>query len=242
MQESPEYTKYYDEYAQAPILYSASKGEFYTYEDKQSLQAKIEFVKEKNLGGMIIWELSADSDTHESLLDVIATGFYPDGISVTPKEESDSLQTETPNIGIPDSSSEQSETLEEEQTEIEQTEDEMPTQSISTWSADKIYLANAVVLYNEQEYKAKWWTQGEAPGANQWGPWSFVKKSTTTTQTVTEIEQNSTWSSSTIYVNGDVVLYKGVKYRAKWWNQNSIPGTQEWGPWGEVADNRALTN
>ena len=47
------------------------------------LQAKIDFVKEKALGGMIIWELSSDAaPTHqENLLNVIYTGFYPDGIN-----------------------------------------------------------------------------------------------------------------------------------------------------------------
>lgn len=44
----------------------------------------------------------------------------------------------------------------------------------SAWDAKAVYLANDVVTYQGQDYKAKWWTTGEAPGASQWGPWQLV--------------------------------------------------------------------
>jgi len=41
-----------------------------------------------------------------------------------------------------------------------------------------------------------------------------------------------TWNSSDVYVGGDEVVYNGIHYRAKWWNQGTNPETQgEWGPW-----------
>ena len=34
----------------------------------------------------------------------------------------------------------------------------------------------------------------------------------------------TTWDASKQYVGGSEVLYNGVKYRAKWWTQNEVPG------------------
>ncbi|EUJ47766.1 glycosyl hydrolase family 18 protein [Paenilisteria rocourtiae] len=42
------------------------------------------------------------------------------------------------------------------------------------WDATKIYNQNDQVTYNGHTYKAKWWTQGNVPGAEQWGPWELV--------------------------------------------------------------------
>ena len=29
-------------------------------------------------------------------------------------------------------------------------------------------------MYEGVQYKAKWWTLGETPGALQWGPWEKI--------------------------------------------------------------------
>ncbi len=39
------------------------------------------------------------------------------------------------------------------------------------WSATVTYVADNVVSYNGHQWRAKWWTQNEVPGAAQWGPW-----------------------------------------------------------------------
>lgn len=39
------------------------------------------------------------------------------------------------------------------------------------------------------------------------------------------------WSAAAVYVAGDMITYQGKVYRAKWWTQNNIPGTEQWGPW-----------
>ncbi|WP_432799674.1 glycosyl hydrolase family 18 protein [Poriferisphaera sp. WC338] len=57
-----EYQFYYDESAQATYVYAKNiaGGTFITIEDARSMQAKIDYVKEYNLGGMMFWELSND--------------------------------------------------------------------------------------------------------------------------------------------------------------------------------------
>lgn len=55
----------YDEIAEAPYLWHAPTGMMLTYENSRSLQAKIDYINENDLGGTIIWEMSGDNtDTY----------------------------------------------------------------------------------------------------------------------------------------------------------------------------------
>ncbi|ULQ52252.1 glycoside hydrolase family 18 protein [Flavihumibacter fluvii] len=54
------FVAYWDEAAQAPYSYSATKKEFATYDDKRSVAAKTRYVLDKQLGGIMFWELSED--------------------------------------------------------------------------------------------------------------------------------------------------------------------------------------
>lgn len=42
------------------------------------------------------------------------------------------------------------------------------------WSSSGTYKAGETTTYKGQVWKAKWWTQGNIPGAGQWGPWQLV--------------------------------------------------------------------
>ncbi|GLS04577.1 hypothetical protein GCM10007860_17240 [Chitiniphilus shinanonensis] len=48
------------------------------------------------------------------------------------------------------------------------------------WSSTAVYTAGQEVTYQGSSYKAKWWTQGNVPGAEQWGPWQLVGTATPT--------------------------------------------------------------
>lgn len=48
--------------------------------------------------------------------------------------------------------------------------------------------------------------------------------------TVVTKEENSssdTWAKESVYVAGDIVTYKGITYRAKWWNKGAVPGVSD---------------
>ncbi len=59
------YTRYWDEQAKAPYLWNAEKKEFISYEDEESIAAKIKYLKKRGLAGVMFWEYSAD---HEKTL------------------------------------------------------------------------------------------------------------------------------------------------------------------------------
>lgn len=66
------YVRHWDAKAQAPYLWNAQTRTFVSYEDPQSLRAKVAFVKAKGLGGVMYWEHSLDSN--EALLGVLDEG------------------------------------------------------------------------------------------------------------------------------------------------------------------------
>ena len=53
--------KHYDNISKAPYLINKIQNYFYTYEDEASLLEKCNYIKSKNLAGIIIWELSGDN-------------------------------------------------------------------------------------------------------------------------------------------------------------------------------------
>jgi len=233
MENDPAYTKYYDSEAQAPYLYSASKGEFFTYEDQQSLGAKVDYVNQNQLGGIIIWELSGDVATSDSrnLLTVISDSFYPHGIGINGEN---SGSEENDNNGSSEENSEAG--------------------ALEAWQSTKVYNVPDEVSHNGTQYRAKWWTQGDEPGTQEYGPWEVlgedeVNVDTNTTEENTTPEPtdtnqttlNDTWSPETVYTGGEIVVYMNTKYEAQWWTQGDIPGTEQWGPWKEVDDSVPVT-
>ncbi len=44
----------------------------------------------------------------------------------------------------------------------------------NAWDANKVYNTGDIVTYEGHSYKAKWWTQGNVPGAEEWGPWELL--------------------------------------------------------------------
>lgn len=59
-----------DATAGVPYLYNASTGVFVTYDDATSLRAKRALADDLGLGGVMVWEMSADDPSH-TLLDAI---------------------------------------------------------------------------------------------------------------------------------------------------------------------------
>jgi chitinase len=61
------YTRYWDAKAQAPWLYNAKTGVMIAYDDAQSLGLKADYVRANGLGGVMIWQLTADDPKHTLL-------------------------------------------------------------------------------------------------------------------------------------------------------------------------------
>lgn len=67
MPQSAGFTYNWDSTAQAPYAYNEAQGLFATFDDKQSIQAKTNYVLLHKLGGIMYWELGSDT-YHNGLL------------------------------------------------------------------------------------------------------------------------------------------------------------------------------
>ena len=57
------FVRHWDAHAGVPWLYDARTQTWITYDDAESLAAKAAFVRDRGLGGIMIWELSGDDGT-----------------------------------------------------------------------------------------------------------------------------------------------------------------------------------
>jgi len=60
-------TRFWDERALVPYLYDAANGTMITYDDPESLTLKAAYVRDGGFGGVMFWELSADTADHRLL-------------------------------------------------------------------------------------------------------------------------------------------------------------------------------
>ncbi|WP_249435837.1 glycosyl hydrolase family 18 protein [Paenibacillus sp. Marseille-Q4541] len=65
------YTRYWNDTAKVPFLYNASNKRFISYDDVESIGYKTSYIKNKNLGGAMFWELSGDRN--KTLLNKLKT-------------------------------------------------------------------------------------------------------------------------------------------------------------------------
>ncbi len=71
------WVRYFDNTTKVPYLYNATRKEFISYEDKQSMDLKVQYIKSRNLAGGMVWELSQDTrgSIPNSLLTQVDTSF-----------------------------------------------------------------------------------------------------------------------------------------------------------------------
>ena len=68
------YVRHWDAVAQAPWLWNAKTHRFITYDDPQSIAAKMAYIKAEHLGGIMYWEQTADPT--DELLDAMWKGLH----------------------------------------------------------------------------------------------------------------------------------------------------------------------
>jgi chitinase len=56
----PHYVRHWEARAQVPWLYDSTSGTWVSYDDPQSVAAKVRYVRDHHLGGVVIWELGGD--------------------------------------------------------------------------------------------------------------------------------------------------------------------------------------
>ncbi len=62
--DSSGYNYYWDKKARSPWQYSSSKKLFATFDDERSVTEKLKYIKRRNLGGIMFWELADDKENN----------------------------------------------------------------------------------------------------------------------------------------------------------------------------------
>jgi chitinase len=57
---NPRYVRHWEPSARVPWLYDSTTGTWVSYDDPQSVGEKVRYVRERKLGGVVIWELGGD--------------------------------------------------------------------------------------------------------------------------------------------------------------------------------------
>ena len=71
-----DWTRYWHSESQVPWLYSASEQIMISYDDEESIDAKLDYIIDYDLGGVMFWELSADTSSH-TITDLMADRLRP---------------------------------------------------------------------------------------------------------------------------------------------------------------------
>lgn len=110
------------------------------------------------------------------------------------------------------------------------------------WNPTAAYVAGYKVVEDGEIYQAKWYTSGQDPQAQYQysfeSPWELLGPVLPTDHVPHITYPPGTypaWSTSTMYLAGQRVLYKNLPYQAKWSSQGVPPGTdaaqQPSSPW-----------
>ncbi|WP_051311467.1 glycosyl hydrolase family 18 protein, partial [Zooshikella ganghwensis] len=177
---------FYDDTAQAPYLWNASKGELITYDNPRSVKAKAQYVTANSLAGVFSWEIDADNGDilkaiHEGLGNKPGDNPKPpepptppdDGDKpkppTPPGDGDDDIPPPPPPPGDPGDGDIPPPPPPGDDTPGD--DGDKPVPPANSWQADQVYTKGDRVTYQSKTYEAKWWTRGDEPGKDQWGPW-----------------------------------------------------------------------
>lgn len=146
-------TTFWDDQAKSSYFYK--DGEFFTGLNQKSIQERVNYGKQRGLGGAMMYSLLG-LDENVTLLKQINTALG--GTTVPPTTPPTTEPTTPPTTTPP--------------TTPPTTEPPAGCGSVPAYVAGQVYNAGNEVSHNGRKYKAKWWTQNETPGTTgEWGVW-----------------------------------------------------------------------
>jgi chitinase len=228
-----------------------TSNEIFTLDDAKGLN---QFARNHGMGRMSMWSANRDIACGSNYVNTKIASDSCSGVSQTKQQFSDLLGAGFKgDIAL---SANLVTTADPTPTEAS-LKDDPATSPYQIWSASGAYLEGTKVVWHHNVYQAKWWTQGDTPDnpvLQSWQtPWELVgpvlpgekpiKQPTLPAGTYPE------WSGTTAYNAGQRVLFSGVPYQAKWWNQgqspaaaSSNPDASPWVPLTQAQINDVLAN
>jgi chitinase len=216
-------------------------GEVFGLDDATALNT---FALEQRIGRMSLWSLNRDTTCGSNYADVTRVSdscsgidqgdetfvaLLGDGFTGRPVDAASSVTTD-------------------EAEQIESIVDDPATSPYAIWAEDGSYLEGTKVVWHKNVYQTKWWTRGDLPDnpvLNEWEtPWVLIGPvmpgETPIPKPTLPAGTYPDWDGTTAYEKGALILFDGVPYESKWWNQGESPdaaaANPDGSPWTALPD------
>ncbi|WP_334685551.1 glycosyl hydrolase family 18 protein [Arthrobacter sp. CAN_A2] len=139
--------------------------QWWSYDNPETVRLKSDYILEKGLGGGMWWDLAGNRDG--SLLAVLSDRLRdaprgPARDRVTPEIAVQPSGTPKAAPGTPGATPAGVASL-----SAQEAADAEPV----AWDEDGVYTEGRRVIFEGEVYRTQWWTRGDVPGVEQWGPW-----------------------------------------------------------------------
>lgn len=199
-------------------------GEVFTPDDAQGLNT---FANDHGIGRLSMWSANRDVPCGDNYVNVQVVSDSCSGVTANPLEFSQLLSqgldgdlTQNSTIVTTNDPAAQIQPL-----------DDSETSPYQIWKDTGAYLAGTKVVWHRNVYEAKWWTKGDLPDnpvLQSWEtPWQLVGPvlpgEKPLPQPTLPPGTYPIWAGATVYEAGNRVLFDGIPFQAKWWNQGQSP-------------------
>lgn len=205
--------------------------EVFTLEDAQAFNV---FSRDRGIGRMSMWSANRDIPCGENYVDVKVVSDSCHGTKAPKSNFTEALSNGfdgdfTQNAGI---------LTQEDPEDNTPVIDNPETSPYQVWQETGAYPKGVKVVWHGNVYEAKWWTKNDLPDnpvLQSWEtPWQLVgpvlpgerpiRQPTLPDGTYVK------WSGKVEYEGGNRVLFEGVPFQAKWWNQGESPAASAANP------------
>lgn len=199
-------------------------NEVFTLEDAHALNA---FTRSHGVGRMSMWSANRDIPCGENYVDVKVVSDSCSGVKSPKMSFAEALSA-----GFEGDLAKSAGMVTIEDTEsTTHVVDDPETSPYQVWQETGAYPKGVKVVWHGNVYEAKWWTKNDLPDnpvLQSWEtPWQLVgpvlKGEKRIEQPTLPRGTYPQWSGTRVYQGGERVLFEGVPFQAKWWNQGESP-------------------
>lgn len=219
--------------------------EVFTLEDAQAFNV---FAQEKGIGRMSMWSANRDIPCGENYVDTKVVSDACSGVK-SPKGSFGGALSQ----GFPGDLAKSAEWVTIEDGEKKEfIVDDPESSPYQIWQENGAYPKGTKVVWHGNVYEAKWWTKKDLPDnpvLQAWEtPWQLVGPVLPGEKL---IEQPTLpegtypkWSGKVVYEAGNRVLFEGIPFQAKWWNEGESPAASaanpDSSPWMALSQNQIV--
>ncbi|TFC63109.1 chitinase [Cryobacterium sp. TMB1-7] len=212
--------------------------------DLDDARAVNTFAREQKIGRMSLWSLNRDTTCGSNYADLTRVSDSCSGIDQGDEKFVDVLGKGFTGRPVHAAAS----VTTDEAKEIESIVDDPDTSPYSIWTEESSYLEGTKVVWHKNVYQTKWWTRGDLPDnpvLNEWEtPWVLIGPvmpgETPIPKPTLPAGTYPTWDGTAIYEKSALILFDGVPYESKWWNQGESPDAAaadpDGSPWSVLPD------